>query len=298
MQQVRVAPSWSTWLELNRVRSCLPFLLDQRTLQQLDEQDYLRSKLFSSNSSVVRRYADLVVGPEASLWRLARYELVTMLFGRISGALGLALRKIFYPSLFRRCGRGVVFGRDLVIRNPQLISLGDDVILDDDCVLDGRGAGPSGLEIGDRTILGRGVSVQAKIGPIRIGSDSDIGMHSVIHSQGGVDIGAAVVLGGGCKLSGGVFQTVRSSAGAGGEMSAREQTRWTKGPIRIGDRCLIGFGCLFLDGVEIGEGAVIGAGSVMTASVPAWSVAAGVPGRVLRMRESTDPDPVPAEVER
>ena len=68
-------------------------------------------------------------------------------------------------------------------------------------------------------------------------------------------------------------------------MTAREQTRWTKGPIRIGDRCLIGFGCLFLDGVEIGEGAVIGAGSVMIASVPAWSVAAGVPGRVLRMRD-------------
>ena len=32
-------------------------------------------------------------------------------------------------------------------------------------------------------------------------------------------------------------------------MTTREQTRWTKGPIRIGDRCLIGFGCLFLDGV-------------------------------------------------
>jgi acetyltransferase-like isoleucine patch superfamily enzyme len=139
------------------------------------------------------------------------------------------------------------------------------------------------VEIGARTILGRGVSVQAKIGPIRIGSDSDIGMHSVIHSQGGVEIGNEVVLGGGCKISGGVFQTERRLGTDG--MSAREQTRWTKGPIRIGDRCLVGFGSLFLDGVEIGEGAVIGAGSVMIASVPAWSVAAGVPGRVLRMRD-------------
>ncbi len=266
-------------------------------MQQLDEQDYLRSKLFSSNTSMVRRYADLVVGPDASLFRLARYELVTMMFGRVSGALGLALRKLFYPGLFRRCGRGVVFGRDLVIRNPQLIALGDNVILDDDCVIDGRGAGPAGVEIGDRTILGRGVSVQAKIGPIRIGPDSDIGMHSVIHSQGGVDIGAAVVLGGGCKISGGVFQTERGATG-GGEMTAREQTRWTKGPIRIGDRCLIGFGCLFLDGVEIGEGAVIGAGSVMNKSVPAWSIAAGVPGRVLRMRDAAAPGPQSAEAPR
>ena len=139
------------------------------------------------------------------------------------------------------------------------------------------------MEIGDRTILGRGVSIQAKIGPIRIGSDSDIGMHSVIHSQGGVEIGNEVVLGGGCKISGGVFQTERRIGEAG--MSAREQTRWTKGPIRIGDRCLSGCGSMFLDGVEIGEGAVIGAGRVIIASVPAWSVAAGVPGRVLRMRD-------------
>jgi acetyltransferase-like isoleucine patch superfamily enzyme len=255
-------------------------------VQQLDEDDYLRSKLFAGDRSAVRRYADLVVGPDASYARLARYELVTTLAGRVSGALGLALRKVLYPSLFRRCGKGVVFGRDLVIRNAHLISIGDHVVVDDGCVIDGRGAGPAGVEIGDRVILGRGVSVQAKIGPIRIGADSDIGMHTVIHSQGGVEIGRAVVLGGGCKLSGGVFQTGRGAAGAAhGGMQGREQTRCTKGPIRIGDRCLVGFGSMFLDGVEIGEGSVVGAGSVMTRSVPPYSVAAGVPGRVLRSRE-------------
>lgn len=255
-------------------------------MQQLDEGDYIRGKLFSGERSALRRYADLVVGPDASYLQLARYELITMLLGRLSGALGLALRKIFYPSLFRRCGKGVVFGRDLVVRNARLISLGDHVIIDDDCVLDGRGAGPAGVEIGDRTILGRGVSIQAKIGPIVIGADSDIGMHSVIHSQGGVEIGRAVVMGGGCKLSGGVFQTARSVGGREGEMATREQTRWTKGPIRIRDRCLIGFGSMFLDGVEIGEGSVIGAGSLMNRSVPPYSVAAGVPARVLRAREA------------
>jgi acetyltransferase-like isoleucine patch superfamily enzyme len=256
-------------------------------VQQLDEGDYIRGKLFSGDRSAVRRYADLVVGPDASYLALLRYELVTVLLGRLSGALGLALRKVFYPSLFRRCGKGVVFGRDLVVRNAHRISLGDEVVIDDGCVLDGRGAGPSGVTIGDRVILGRGVSVQAKIGPITIGADSDIGMGSVVHSQGGVEIGRAVVLGGGCKLSGGVFQTTRGVGEAEeGGMLAREQTRWTKGPIRIGDRCLVGFGSMFLDGVDVGEGSVIGAGSLMTRSVPPYSVAAGVPGRVLRARGS------------
>ena len=57
--------------------------------------------------------------------------------------------------------------------------------------------------------------------------------------------------------------------------------------MRIGDKSLIGMGTMILDGVEIGEGSVIGAGTVMTRSVPPCSVVAGVPGKVLRMRESS-----------
>jgi acetyltransferase-like isoleucine patch superfamily enzyme len=258
-------------------------------MRSLDEDSYIRSQLFSGERSIVRRYAELVVGPEASYGRLLQYELITMLCGRVSGALGLALRKLLYPRLFRRCGKGVVFGRDLVVRNAHLIDIGDHAVLDDGCVIDGRGAGPEGVTIGNRVILGRGVSIQAKIGPIAIGDDSDIGMGTVIHAQGGVAIGRAVVMGGGCKLSGGVFQTERGEADgaadeAAGGMAARGQTRWTKGPIRIGDRCLIGFGCLFLDGVELGEGVVLGAGSVVVRSLPAQTIAAGVPARVTRER--------------
>lgn len=256
--------------------------------EQLAEDKYIRSQIFDSKRSTVRRYADLVVGPEASYWTLARYELITMLFGRVSGALGLALRKLFYPRLFKSCGRGCVFGRDLVIRNAHRISLGDNVVLDDGCVIDGRGAGEDGVVIGDRVILGRGVSIQAKIGGIRIGRDSDIGMGSVIHAQGGVEIGDEVVMGGGCKLSGGMFQIGRSAGEpAASGMAAREQVRSTSGPIRIGDRCLIGFGAMFLDGVEVGTGCVVGAGSLVNRSAPAWSVIAGMPARVLRSRDST-----------
>lgn len=257
--------------------------------RQLTEDQYIRAKMFDGGKSAMRRYADLVVGPQASYWQLLKYELITSLLGGFPGALGLALRKMFYPRLFRRCGRGVIFGRDLVLRNAHQIELGEHVVLDDGCVLDGRGAGAEGVVVGDRVIVGRNTAIQAKIGPIHIGSDSDIGMWSVIHSQGGVHIGDAVVLGGGCKISGGVFQIDRDAADAAREgepssMASREQSRWTRGPVRIGNRCLVGMGAMFLDDVEVGEGAVIGAGSVMVRGIPAYAVAAGVPGRVLRMR--------------
>ena len=52
--------------------------------------------------------------------------------------------------------------------------------------------------------------------------------------------------------------------------------------VRIGRRVLIGTNCIVLKGVSIGDNSVIGAGSVVTRSIPANSIAAGNPCRVLR----------------
>ncbi|MGO9145150.1 MAG: acyltransferase [Desulfomonilia bacterium] len=53
-------------------------------------------------------------------------------------------------------------------------------------------------------------------------------------------------------------------------------------PVNISDKVWIGFNSIILCGVTIGEGAIIGAGSVVTSDVPAWSIAAGNPARVIR----------------
>lgn len=51
---------------------------------------------------------------------------------------------------------------------------------------------------------------------------------------------------------------------------------------RVGQNCFIGGRSLILPGVEIGDNCVVGAGSVVTKSVPARSLVAGNPARILR----------------
>ena len=53
-------------------------------------------------------------------------------------------------------------------------------------------------------------------------------------------------------------------------------------PIRIGKHVWIGAGSTVLKGVTIGDNAIIGAGSVVTKNVPAKTVVAGNPARVIR----------------
>lgn len=53
-------------------------------------------------------------------------------------------------------------------------------------------------------------------------------------------------------------------------------------PIVIQDRVWIGMNAIILKGVTIGEGAVVAAGAVVTHDVPAHTLVAGVPAKVIR----------------
>lgn len=53
-------------------------------------------------------------------------------------------------------------------------------------------------------------------------------------------------------------------------------------PIKICNDAWIGMNVIILKGITVGEGAIIGAGSVVTKDVPAWTVVAGNPARVVK----------------
>lgn len=55
-------------------------------------------------------------------------------------------------------------------------------------------------------------------------------------------------------------------------------------PVKIGNDVWIGAHCLLMDGVTIGDGAMIAAGAVVAKDIPAYTLAGGVPARVIRPR--------------
>jgi acetyltransferase-like isoleucine patch superfamily enzyme len=64
----------------------------------------------------------------------------------------------------------------------------------------------------------------------------------------------------------------------------------------VGSNVWIGYGACILRGVSVGDNAIVGTNSVVTKDVPANAVVAGIPARVIRMREAPQelrwPDPV------
>ncbi len=67
------------------------------------------------------------------------------------------------------------------------------------------------------------------------------------------------------------------------------------GPIEIGRRCWIGANAVILPGVALGDDVVVGAGAVVTKSVAANTVVAGVPARPIGKSQPPSHDAVSDE---
>jgi acetyltransferase-like isoleucine patch superfamily enzyme len=232
--------------------------------------------LFDDRRSAVQRYMDLFVG-ERGWWPLLRYELVMLVAAWVPGALGLFLRKHLYPCLLGGCGKNVAFGANVTLRHPRKVHLGDDVAVDDGCVLDAKGTANQGIRIGRGVFLGRNTILACKDGDIVLEDGVNISYQCAVFSASSVRIGADTLLAAFCYVVGGGHDFART------DVPVIRQARPSKG-IDIGRGAWLGAGAAVLDGVNIGHDAIIGAHAVVTEDVPPFAVAAGTPARVIRDR--------------
>jgi acetyltransferase-like isoleucine patch superfamily enzyme len=242
----------------------------------------LHRRIQASGQSPLATYQDLFVGGRG-LWRLLRYEALT-LPASWPGAAGFALRTLCFRPLLGACGRGTVFGRNVVLRHPGKIRLGANVVIDDGVVLDAKGSGNAGIRIGDGALVSRNSILSCKEGDIVVGARSKIGINCLVHSESRVEIAADVTVAAYCYLlAGGNHEFDRI------DLPVLDQPSYHKGGVSIGEGSWLAARVTVLDGVAIGRGAVIGAGAVVRDPVPDNGIAVGTPAKVIRYRGGVHP---------
>ena len=152
---------------------------------------------------------------------------------------------------FRRISDDVKLGRDVVI--VDFVNL-------------------YGCEIGDESKIGTFVEIQRGA---KIGRRVKVSSHTFICE--GVEIEDHVFIGHGVMFINDKYPRATTASG-----ELQTQADWAVVPTRVRRGASIGSGATILCGIEIGENAIVGAGSVVTTNVPAGTIVAGNPARVLR----------------
>ncbi|MEO6789253.1 MAG: N-acetyltransferase, partial [Chthoniobacteraceae bacterium] len=165
-------------------------------------------------------------------------------------------RRILWRARLRRLGNGVQIGRGVLLKHPETLEIGDGVFIGDQAILQGRFDGS--CVIGDRAWIGPQCFLDARALIIGEASGLGPGVRILCSEHTGEPAGEPVI-----------------------------STPQRVAPVQIGKGADVGMGALILPGVTLGEGCIIGAGAVVTADVPPFTVAAGVPAQVVRHRKTS-----------
>ena len=247
----------------------------------------IQKELFDQRKSKAEKYQELIVG-EKGFFKLFKYELIITLVSWVPGALGLLLRSKLYPLLLGKVGENVSFGTNVVLRHPHKIKIGDNVVIDDNCVLDAKGKDNAGIVLGDGVFIGRNTILSCKNGDIILGDNVNMGFNCEIFSASKVVLGKNNLIAAYCYLVGGDHTFART------DVSPLEQERRSKG-IVLKDNLWLGAGVKVLDGATIGRDSIIGTGAVVKGIIPEFSIAVGIPAKVMKSRKADAAEPVSPE---
>ncbi|MFC0414203.1 acyltransferase [Cytobacillus solani] len=159
---------------------------------------------------------------------------------------------------FKNFGENIKISKKCSIYSPESIEIGNNVRIDDFCLLSGGEKG------------------------IKIGSNIHIAAFSAIYGEGGV------LLEDFCTLSSRVILYSLTDDYSGLSMTnptvPKEYTGVIKAPITISKHVIIGTNSTVLPNVVIGEGSAIGAHSLVTKNINSWGIYAGIPAKKIKDR--------------
>jgi len=135
------------------------------------------------------------------------------------------------------------------------------------------------LVLGRWSWIGHGCKIRAHEGEVLIGAKTVLGQECTISAFQHVEIGRECILADRVMLidfDHGVVEV---------ERPVRLQGIY-KRDVHVGHNVWIGYGACVLRGVTVGDNAILGTSAVVTHDVPENAVVAGIPARVIRMRET------------
>ena len=242
------------------------------------------AKIDGSNDQNISQVRLYLSRQADSIWRYFLEQGLMFLLGWVPTILGVGLRAVFYRLIMRMDGMAAI-ERNVRLRFASRIRLGRGAYLDENVYIH---ACPDGVKIGENTLVMHGSVLHVynfrglPHAFIRIGRDSLVGEYSVIRGQGGVTIGDRVYTSPGTQII--AVNHIFNDP----QRPFVEQGITAEG-IVIEDDVWLGSNCVITDGVRVGNGSVVAAGAVVTKDVPPHTIVAGVPAKVLREIDGSQP---------
>ena len=160
----------------------------------------------------------------------------------------------------KQCGKNVLISRRTSIYSPQTIALGDNVRIDDFCILSGN---------------------------IKIGSYVHIAAYCALYGQE-EKISIADFVGLSSRVSIYTFSDdyVFGSSLTNPTVPEKFKLKFDKGPVTLEKHVLVGAGSVIMPNTTVGIGAALGALSLVRGTIAAWTIHRGNPAKPVGKRRS------------
>ena len=176
------------------------------------------------------------------------------------------IRWLLISNKFKKCGNNTFMLYGFKVIEPCNISLGDNVSFGHDSII-ACYEYHFEIETGYKPVL-------------KIGNNVQFGNYNHISCLNNIKIGDGV-------LTGDNVSIIDNSHGKLNvdelEIIPAKRDLYSKGPIIVGKNVWIGKNVCIMPNVTIGDYAIIGANAVVTHDIPAYSIVAGVPAKVIKM---------------
>jgi acetyltransferase-like isoleucine patch superfamily enzyme len=194
--------------------------------------------------------------------------LIAGLLRNIGGPVGIRLRRWFYRARLGKCGKNLVIDIGVSLVAPRWIGFGDNVWIDKNVVIV---AGPAPHAKMEQRATAHS---DAEPGHVAIGSNSHIGVGTIIQGHGGVTIGRRFTTSPYCTIfsQSNDYRRCREGTVTG------ERVYYLQTPVWIGDNVWLGMH-VSVFGHTIGGDSFIRPGSVVSSDIAPNSVAGGNPVR-------------------